>query len=696
MGHNFGGKMKNWSFKRKLQAAIGLLSLTAMLTAGYLAYQLHSDITAAKEDLLARSSDSIADKVDRNLFERYGDVQAFALSEPARSGDVKRITAFMTDMMAAYAPIYDVMMVLNHRGQVIAVNVVDKNNKPLDPSKMIGKNYADQDWFKAAVEGKIAAGTAHFTDLREDADTGKFASTDGRVMNFTAPIRNDKGEVVGVWTNRMSWKDVVEDIVVKESQKLKDEKLTTVAAYLVNQDATYLVHHDQSKVLKAQAEGLTGFIASKESTLAHIVDDSDQIKEASIEAFAKAKGYSSYPGQKWTYILRVPENDPDLRFSLVSSMVGGFFILLMAFLASFVATRTGKTLENVIERLKQGSEIVERTAQDVTGSAQSLSEASTEQASALQETAASIEEINAMIKKSSDNSFQSQDVASKSAEIAKQGQEAVEKMSQAVGEINVSNEAILQQINESNVQIGGIAKVIAEIGEKTKVINDIVFQTKLLSFNASVEAARAGEHGKGFAVVAEEVGNLAQMSGNAAKEISEMLSQSIKNVETIVQESTKKVEQLIADGREKVQAGVVIVDQCGSVLGDVVNNVNQLQEMVTAISIASKEQSQGVNEITKAMNELDQTTNANATTSQNVSGFAASLSRESVQMNEVVSELTAIVSGGGYKSIPKKTKMAEVISIVQSKKKIVEQEKALEQPVGDEVPNSNDNRFKNI
>ena len=72
--------------------------------------------------------------------------------------------------------------------------------------------------------------------------------------------------------------------------------------------------------------------------------------------------------------------------------------------------------------------------------------------------------------------------------------------------------------------------LISEIGNKTKVINDIVFQTKLLSFNASVEAARAGEHGKGFSVVAEEVGNLAHMSGNSAKEITQLLESSINRV----------------------------------------------------------------------------------------------------------------------------------------------------------------------
>jgi len=277
-------------------------------------------------------------------------------------------------------------------------------------------------------------------------------------------------------------------------------------------------------------------------------------------------------------------------------------------------------------------------------------------------------------------------------------------MSLAIKEINVSNEAILTQIGESNSQISEIARVIAEIGNKTKVINDIVFQTKLLSFNASVEAARAGEHGKGFAVVAEEVGNLAQMSGNAAKEISEMLAESIKSVEGIVENTKQKVERLISDGRQKVQSGIVIADQCGTVLNEVVDNVAELNTMVTEISVASQEQSQGVNEITKAMNELDQTTHANATTSQHVSGYATSLSEESKDMNGIVVELLAVVQGvdDAAGREPNSAKAgAGNHNVVQLKSKHKENNQApavklLKKASGDSMPNSEDPRFKDV
>ncbi len=702
------------SFKAKLQLVLGFLSLMALANVGYLAFLLQKDLIADKSKLLERSAESIADKVDRNLFERYGDVQAYAMSEPARSGDPGRITRFMTDMMGAYAPVYDVMMVLDKKGNVIAVNAVDKAGKELDPSGMIGKNYADEDWFRESISGKVAAGAAHYTDLREDADTAKYASTDGRVMIFSSPIRDAKtGEITGVWSNRMSWKDVVEDIVFKESEKLKDEKIHAVSAFMVNKEKTILVHHDKAKVLKSKAEGLDEFFASKKQSWTHKIDDQDEIRAEALEAVTIGKGYVTYPGHGWIYMLRAPASDPDVTLALLSSLIGLSLVMACAFFAALVAQKTANSLESIIERLRGGSQKVAQTAGDVTSASHLLSEASTEQASALQETAASIEEINAMIKKSTDNSRRSQEVADQSAEIARKGKDSVDKMALAINDINVSNEAIMKQISESNQQFSEIARVIAEIGNKTKVINDIVFQTKLLSFNASVEAARAGEHGKGFAVVAEEVGNLAQMSGNAAKEISEMLEGSIKNVESIVEGTKQKVERLIADGRQKVQSGIAIADQCGTVLTEVVTNVEELHTMVAEISTAAQEQSTGVNEITKAMNELDQTTHANATTSQQVSGYASTLSNESSMMDSVVVELTTVVKGGGTlpsrgepKTFAPILKSSKVVSIQEAKKSPAPEKtpesaappvvKKLKKVSSDEVPVSDDPRFKEV
>jgi methyl-accepting chemotaxis protein len=135
--------------------------------------------------------------------------------------------------------------------------------------------------------------------------------------------------------------------------------------------------------------------------------------------------------------------------------------------------------------------------------AEQLSQATTEQAASLEQTSASIHEMNSMVERNTENAKAAADKSGHSRDGALRGKDVVTKMMTAINEINDANSGIMSQIDESNVRMGEIITVINEIGSKTRVINDIVFQTKLLSFNASVEAARAGEHGKGFAVVAE-------------------------------------------------------------------------------------------------------------------------------------------------------------------------------------------------
>src|SRR5205807_4237480 len=100
-----------------------------------------------------------SDKLDRNLFERYGDVQAFALSDPAKSLDPARVTTWMDTMMGAYAPIYKLMVVADANGRIIAANSVDLDGKPLDAtSKLRGRDVSNETWFKQAMSGKIKAG----------------------------------------------------------------------------------------------------------------------------------------------------------------------------------------------------------------------------------------------------------------------------------------------------------------------------------------------------------------------------------------------------------------------------------------------------------------------------------------------------------------------------------------------------------
>lgn len=197
----------------------------------------------------------------------------------------------------------------------------------------------------------------------------------------------------------------------------------------------------------------------------------------------------------------------------------------------------------------------------------------------------------------------------------------------------------------SNKELLQIVQIITDIGEKTKVINDIVFQTKLLSFNASVEAARAGEHGKGFAVVAEEVGNLAQMSGNAATQITEMLSGSIGKVNSIVDTTRVRVDQLVDAGRSKIAHGQSTAQKCRDALTKIAESAQAVSTMVGEITHASREQSQGIQEINKAIAQLDSVTQQNASVAQRSSDQAQELNTQAADLSRAVTDLVAFVTG---------------------------------------------------
>ncbi|MBX3032278.1 MAG: MCP four helix bundle domain-containing protein [Bdellovibrionaceae bacterium] len=339
-------------------------------------------------------------------------------------------------------------------------------------------------------------------------------------------------------------------------------------------------------------------------------------------------------------------NEAASRALWISILIAASSILVSLAVAFIVLRVTNRAISEVVRNLSDGSTQVSAASAQIASAAEELSQATTEQAASLGETAAAIEEMNSMVGKNSENARSTSSTSVISQQKAGEGKSVVEKMISSMDEINTSNNNIMEQVNQSNARIAEIVNVIEEIGNKTKVINDIVFQTKLLSFNASVEAARAGEHGKGFAVVAEEVGNLAQMSGNAAKEISSLLEESVNKVNSIVSETKTRVEKLITDGRETVESGAQVARQCGEVLDEIVQNVSNVSSMANEISSASQEQSRGVTEITRAMGQLDQVTQQNAATSEEAASAAEELSAQAEAMRQAVAHLVVTIEGG--------------------------------------------------
>ncbi len=299
-------------------------------------------------------------------------------------------------------------------------------------------------------------------------------------------------------------------------------------------------------------------------------------------------------------------------------------------IAYFFSISLVKALRKVSASLAEASEQVSTASSQVSSLSEQLSESVTVQASSLEKTSASIEELTSMVSMNMEKAKSAERVSDSSLSGTTKGKGAVEQMIVSMKEINSCNDKIRE-----------IVSLIQEIDSKTKVINDIVFQTKLLSFNASVEAARAGEYGKGFAVVAEEVGNLAEMSGRSSVEISALLSGNIK-----------KVEEIVSEARIKVEEGFHVAQRCGTALEEIVKSVSEVAVIAQEISIASSEQSTGVEQISQAMHQLDLMTKQNSTTAENASSAAEMLSGQVASLNSMVRSLVVTTALWTFPLVP--------------------------------------------
>ena len=421
------------------------------------------------------------------------------------------------------------------------------------------------------------------------------------------------------------------DVISKTSPsaKLQEELKSTQALMNLYQEAALVVIRDAKLGnLENTAKSFKAFVAQF---------------EVLEKALAAQSEHAEVEGKEFFGV--VTANAEKASLLSIALMIGA---LLGGLAVTFGVIRSLKnTLNQVGQNLTQSSNDLGTVVSQLTGASQELASASTQQAAALQQTAASIEEIAAMAKKTGDAAVQSERVSDASKKKAERGQEVVAQMVESMKAITASNAGINIEVTNSNKKISEIVNVIREIGNKTKVINDIVFQTKLLSFNASVEAARAGEHGKGFAVVAEEVGNLASMSGNAAKDITSLLDGSIKRVEDIVGETNSKVGRLIQEAQATVSQGSSVAVECGTVLEDVVTSASEVSQMIASIASAGQEQARGVEEISKAIHQLDQVTQTNSAAASRCSSTVVVLSSQIKDLRGTNHELQMLLRGRG-------------------------------------------------
>ncbi len=310
----------------------------------------------------------------------------------------------------------------------------------------------------------------------------------------------------------------------------------------------------------------------------------------------------------------VIEINSDEVFKNVMLLRNLIILIICAFtVAGFIiGVYTAKSISvpimKIIDSIDEGSEQVTLAAEQLSGAAQQLAESTGEQASSVEEISATLNESSSMIKQNTGNTNQASQLLKNANDSSHEGKNEAMTMVNSMHEIKKSSDEI--------------AKII-------KVIDEIAFQTNILSLNAAVEAAQAGEFGAGFSVVAEEVRNLAQRSAQAAKDTANIIE---KNIHLSEQ-------------------GVKVAGSVKDTLMEINDQVGTVNKLMDEINAASNEQAQGITQISTAVSQMEQATQQNAATAEESASASEELNAQAMTLKEIVGDLYELVKGEKEKRI---------------------------------------------
>lgn len=282
------------------------------------------------------------------------------------------------------------------------------------------------------------------------------------------------------------------------------------------------------------------------------------------------------------------------------SILAGVTLVLGILIALFTARALISQLGGSVRQLTQSSNEVNAASVQIAEASHNLAEGASEQAATLEETSSSLEEMSSLIRQNADNTKQADNLMRETKSAISNADQSMKKLTVSMGEISAAS---------------------AETQKIVKTIDEIAFQTNLLALNAAVEAARAGEAGAGFAVVADEVRNLAMRTAESAKNTSSLIDSTVN----------------------KVNTGENLLQETSEAFTHAAQATDKVSNLITEIATASSDQSQGIEQINKAVNQIDKVTQANAAAAEEAASAAEELSAQAAGMSDVVMTMQQMV-----------------------------------------------------
>ena len=300
-------------FEGNLFAKLGaqLIVVILLLLFSLFYYQAYQSVTVeneAKSVTAKLTSKAVLDKIERNFYERFGDVQAFAVNKlvvDRLQGDTAHIADLQTfiNTMVQYYVLYDLMVVCDLQGNVIMSNTIDKSNTPIVTQNLIGKNFANEEWFRVCNSASGPEGGAWYSDFMVNEDVKTIYTKDGYGMAFAAPIKDALGKVIGVWYNYASWKEVTQSIRILAESDL----------HQTYPDAKMLITRNEGEIIDANDAKIINAGIKVDSVLAAADDFSLKIAGHQFEfanlvsGWSKATGAYIYKGKNWNAVTLIPK-----------------------------------------------------------------------------------------------------------------------------------------------------------------------------------------------------------------------------------------------------------------------------------------------------------------------------------------------------------------------------------------------------
>jgi methyl-accepting chemotaxis protein len=455
----------------------------------------------------------------------------------------------------------------------------------------------------------------------------------------------DKGDLMGI---------VIAEIDTSVMNKMLTSRTgmgETGQSYLVGKDnllkSDFFVNKDKFNAINSMKNN----ILIENSSVAQALEG-----KTGVEFLINPNGYEvlssfrelEYMGEKFALITEKSSKEifksvQDTLIFIISISVGLFVVIIgiTVFLTNIIflpIINAKNFLEKISGSLKDGASGLQKTSHTLSQEAEATS-------SSIHETVSTMNELTQMVNKTLLNVKESTTSSAKMVDSANEGKKATTEMLTSIDGISDSNERVVTTITDMNQKMIDFKNVITTISEKTNMINEIVFQTKLLSFNASVEAARAGELGKGFAVVAEEVGNLATASGQASEEIRTLLDNSITEVEKIVNDSSKEVEVVKAEGAHSINEGKDKAQKCENALSQIIDRISDMGDKISEINIASNEQASGISEVTNVMEVLSGSSQETTKIAGDTLNASTNIQEHSEELENIFKNLDELIRG---------------------------------------------------